>query len=63
VSEYRAILEKADAQADLTAISGKADTTGGMSRQYHQSLCRGSGSSTHTREAHETRETPWRGRS
>jgi hypothetical protein len=60
-SEYRAILETDNAQADLTAISGKADTTGGMSRQYRQSLCRGSGSSTHTREARATREAPGRG--
>lgn len=29
-SESRAILEKDVAQADLTAISGKADTTGGL---------------------------------
>lgn len=29
-SERRAILEKDVAQADLTAISGKADTTGGL---------------------------------
>ncbi len=28
VSEYRASLEKDDAQADLAAIPGKADTTG-----------------------------------
>lgn len=29
-SERRAILEKDVTQADLTAISGKADTTGGL---------------------------------
>jgi hypothetical protein len=32
VSEYRAILEKDDAQAELAAIPGKADTTGGTSK-------------------------------
>ncbi len=31
VSERRAILEKDVAQADPTTLSGKADTTGGMS--------------------------------
>ena len=61
-SERRASLEKDDAQADPTAISGKADTTGEASRRCTQSLRRGSGDSMYTREAHATRETPRRGR-
>ena len=32
MSEHRANLEKDDAQADLAAIPGKADTTGWMSK-------------------------------
>lgn len=33
----------------------------GRAKQDRQSLCRGSGNSMHTREAHATRETPSRG--
>ncbi len=58
VSERRAILEKDVAQADPTAISGKADITGWMSDVVRQLLCRGSGDSMYTREAHATREAP-----
>ena len=61
VSERRASLEKVIAQADRTTLSGKADTVGETSEEYPQSLCRGSGDSMHTREAHATREAPWRG--
>jgi len=59
-SERRASLEKVDARADPTAISGKADTTGEESRRGTQSPCRGSGDSMYTREAHATREAPRR---
>jgi hypothetical protein len=61
VSERRANLEKVDAQADPTTLSGKADTTGRMSRLDAQSLRRGSGDSMYTRKAYATREVPWRG--
>ena len=61
VSERRASLEKDDAQADPTTLSGKADTVGETSEEYPQSLRRGSGDSMYTREAHATREAPWRG--
>ena len=40
-SEHRAILEKADARADLTAISGKADTAGMGERSRTPSRCAG----------------------
>jgi len=36
-------------QADLPAIAGKADRTGGMSKAVPQSLCRGSSDSMYTR--------------
>src|SRR5271154_7063950 len=39
--ERRASLENADAQADLTAISGKADTTGGEVSEAGPSRCAG----------------------
>jgi hypothetical protein len=61
VSERRANLEKVDAQADPTTLSGKADTTERMSRLDAQSLRRGSGDSMYTRKAYATREVPWRG--
>ena len=61
VSERRASLEKVIAQADRTTLSGKADTVGETSEKYPQSLRRGSGDSMYTREAHATREAPWRG--
>ena len=61
VSERRASLEKDVAQADPTAISGKADTTGEVSEEGTQWLRRGSSDSMYTREAHATREAPWRG--
>jgi hypothetical protein len=61
VSERRASLEKVIAQADRTTLSGKADTVGETSEEYPQSLRRGSGDSMYTREAHATREAPWRG--
>ena len=60
VSERRASLEKVVAQADPAAIPGKADMAGKTSEEYFQSLCRGSGDSMYTREAHATREAPWR---
>src|SRR3979411_100122 len=61
-SERRASLEKEDAQADPTAISGKADTAGGSEqKQYAQPLRRGIGDSMYTRKADATRETPRRG--
>jgi hypothetical protein len=60
-SERRISLEKVDARADPTAVSGKADTTGEESRRCTQSPCRGSGDSMYTREAHATREAPRRG--
>ena len=60
-SERRASLEKDDARADPTAISGKADTAGEVSRRGTQSLRRGIGDSMYTRKAHATREAPWRG--
>ncbi len=56
VSERRASLEKVVVQADPTAISGKADMTVRKSEDISQSLCRGSGDSMYTREAHATRE-------
>jgi len=59
-SERRASLEKVDAQADPTAISGKADTVGEASRRCTQPLRRGSGDSMYTREARATREAPRR---
>jgi hypothetical protein len=49
VSEHRASLEKVDAQADPTTLSGKADTAGKSSDEYFQSLRRGSGDSMYTR--------------
>jgi hypothetical protein len=61
VSERRASLEKAIAQADRTTLSGKADTVGETSEEYPQSLRRGSGDSMYKREARATREAPWRG--
>ena len=57
-SERRASLEKVDARADPTAISGKADTAGEVSRRGTQPLRRGSGDSMYTREARATREAP-----
>ncbi len=50
-------LEKVVAQADPTAISGKADTTGEESEACTQLLRRGSDDSMCTTEAHATRET------
>src|SRR6516164_6448844 len=41
-SKRRASLEKDDAQADPTTLSGKADTAGGMSEAVRQPLRRGS---------------------
>ncbi|MEE9366375.1 MAG: hypothetical protein V3W44_06790 [Dehalococcoidales bacterium] len=61
MSERRASLEKAVAQADPTTLSGKADMAVGMSEKVPQLLCRGSSDSMYTRETHATRETPWRG--
>jgi hypothetical protein len=40
-SERRASLEKDNAQADPTAISGKAETTGGSERSKAASRCAG----------------------
>src|SRR5262245_16930433 len=40
-SERRASLEKDDAQADLTAISGKADTIGRIERSGTPNRCAG----------------------
>src|SRR6266481_5149015 len=60
-SERRASLEKDDAQADPTTLSGKADTTGEDERRVPSSLRRGSGDSMYTRKAHATREAPRRG--
>jgi len=50
VSERRASLEKVDAQTDPETLSGKVDTTGGLSRRATQSLRRGSGGSMYTKE-------------
>ena len=44
-SERRASLEKDDAQADPTTLSGKAETAGETSKEHPQSLRRGSGGS------------------
>src|ERR1700730_5953515 len=61
-SERRASLEKDDAQADPTTLSGKADTAGVNEQNgYAQPLRRGSGDSMYTRKAYATRETPRRG--
>jgi hypothetical protein len=49
VSERRASLEKVDAQADLTTLSGKADMAGELSEEYPQLLRRGSGDCMYTR--------------
>src|SRR6266487_3065178 len=61
-SERRASLEKDNAQADPTTLSGKADTAGRTSESRHQPLRRGSGDSMYTRKAYATREAPRRGR-
>jgi hypothetical protein len=60
-SERRASLEKDDAQADPTTLSGKADTVGRKSEDDAHPLRRGSGDSMYTRKAYATREAPRRG--
>jgi hypothetical protein len=60
-SERRASLEKDDAQADPTTLSGKADTAGRKSEDDAHPLRRGSGDSMYTRKANATREAPRRG--
>src|SRR6266487_3135539 len=61
-SERRASLEKDNAQADPTTLSGKADTAGRTSEyQDTQPLRRGSGDSMYTRKPYATREAPRRG--
>jgi hypothetical protein len=60
-SKRRASLEKDDAQADPTTLSGKADTVGGTERGTPPPLRRGSGDSMYTRKARATREAPRRG--
>src|SRR5215831_15173034 len=63
-SERRASLEKDDAQADPTTLSGKADTAGLPSETIRPSAAPGgSGDSIYTRKAYATREAPWRGQS
>src|SRR5215468_4838318 len=60
-SERRASLEKDDAQADPTTLSGKADMAGIRAKSTTQLLRRGSGDSMYTRKAYATREAPRRG--
>ena len=50
-----------DAQADPSAITGKADMAGEESEVCTQSLRRGSGDGMSTREARATREARYRG--